>query len=69
MKILKLLNFSINRLRLGSWFGFPGFRASIRLEGFKEVEKMAMVFAPRLAEADATSHAGPSWSPYDNNGG
>ncbi|KAG0575925.1 hypothetical protein M758_5G040600 [Ceratodon purpureus] len=30
---------------------------------------MSMVFAPQLAEAAPTSHAGASWSPYDNNGG
>jgi hypothetical protein len=30
---------------------------------------MAMAFAPRLAEDAPTSHAGASWSPYDNNGG
>ncbi len=31
---------------------------------------MSMIFAPRLTEAAApTTHAAPTWSPYDNNGG
>jgi 20S proteasome subunit beta 6 len=31
---------------------------------------MSMMFAPRLTEAAApTTHAAPTWSPYDNNGG